>query len=274
MTHEIKLNKGKLKSAENIRIGYFKQIRSELSPNETPYSYLGNGTDSVNLPSGRKMHVAGYIKRFLFTGEDLYRPLKTFSGGERNRIQLAKNLLTPADIWVFDEPTNDLDLETINVLEEELQRFEGSIIIVSHDRAFLSNITNKIWIIDKKNIEVFSGGYSQSEDYLEVIELERQIEKENLKKTKLQNQEIEKTQIKKEKPSNRDKIRIKELPKLIASSENEITKIDEFIASFDFANSSPERARAFSELSANKENIENELLSMYEELETLQEKFN
>ena len=208
MTEELRLSSGEVKTADLINVGHFKQIRSELGPDETPYSYLGDGTDSVTLPSGRKMHVAGYIKRFLFSGEDLYRPLKTFSGGERNRIQLAKNLLTPADIWIFDEPTNDLDLETINVLEDELSNFEGSLIIVSHDRAFLSNITNKIWVLDNKKIEQFHGGYSQSESYLEALALEKEFEQEMQKNSFLENKEDPKPQ--NIKITNKEKNRIKE----------------------------------------------------------------
>ena len=217
MTQELDLSSGELKTADLIKVGHFKQIRNELSPDETPYSYLGDGTDSVTLPSGRKMHVV-HIKRFLFTGEDLYRPLKTFSGGERNRIQLAKNLLTPADIWIFDEPTNDLDLETINVLEGELSNFEGSLIIVSHDRAFLSNITNKIWILTIKALR-FSGGYSQSEQYLEAIALEKEFNKEMQKASN--NAAEPNTDVnKKSKITNKEKNRIKELPLLFPRQRN------------------------------------------------------
>ena len=273
MTEELNLSSGEIKRADLINIGHFKQIRNELSPDETPYSYLGDGTDSVTLPSGRKMHVAGYIKRFLFTGEDLYRPLKTFSGGERNRIQLAKNLLTPADIWIFDEPTNDLDLETINVLEQELSSFDGSLIIVSHDRAFLSNITNKIWILDNQSIEIFSGGYSQSEQYLEALALEKEFEKEMQKNISPATTNDTETS-KKAKPTNREKNRLKELPSLIEKAEELIEKLEASIESFNFGDGSAEKAEKFAKISTDKENLEEKLLLFYEELEDLQEKFN
>ena len=272
MTEELKLNSGNLKTADLINVGHFKQIRSELGPDETPYSYLGDGTDSVTLPSGRKMHVAGYIKRFLFTGEDLYRPLKTFSGGERNRIQLARNLLTPADIWIFDEPTNDLDLETINVLENELSSFEGSLIIVSHDRAFLSNITNKIWVLDNKSVEIFSGGYSQSEKYLEALALEKEFEKDMQKNaaTQADSPPSKKTY----RPTNKEKSRLKELPGLIEKAEELIEKLDGALEKFDFSDGSAEKAENYAKMSADKDALEEKLLSFYEEVEQLQEKFN
>lgn len=273
MAQELTLNSGTLKTADDIRIGHFKQIRSELGPDETPYSYLGDGTDSVFLPSGQKMHVAGYIKRFLFSGEDLYRPLKTFSGGERNRIQLAKNLLTPADIWIFDEPTNDLDLETINVLEDELSKFEGSLIIVSHDRAFLSNITNKIWVLDNKNIEAFSGGYSQSESYLEALALEKDFERD-FEKQQSQNSREDERKKNNIKPTNKEKFRIKELPDLITKTEEEISNLESQISFFDFADGSAEKAAEYSELSGRRDQLEENLLYLYEELDDLKEKFN
>jgi len=272
MTEELSLSSGEIKTADLINVGHFKQIRNELAPDETPYSYLGDGTDSVTLPSGRKMHVAGYIKRFLFTGEDLYRPLKTFSGGERNRIQLAKNLLTPADIWIFDEPTNDLDLETINVLEDELSNFEGSLIIVSHDRAFLSNITNKIWVLDNKKIEEFSGGYSQSESYLEALALEKEFERDMQKSTTQDSKQDQ--PLRSYKPTNKEKNRFKELPGLIEKAEELIEKLEVSIDNFDFADGTAEKAAQFSKISTDKESLEEKLMSFYEELEDLQEKFN
>ena len=132
------MSSGKLK-AEDLVIGHFKQTRSELPPEDTPYDYLGEGTDSVTLVGGRKCMLLGTLKNLCLQVKTHIDLLKTFSGGERNRIQLAKNLLTPADIWIFDEPTNDLDLETIQVLEQELTDYPGAVIIVSHDRAFLSS---------------------------------------------------------------------------------------------------------------------------------------
>ena len=270
MTDELQLTSGNIKRAEDLSIGHFKQERAELNDEESPYDYLGEGTDSVILPDGRKMHVAGYIKKFLFTGEDLYRPLKTFSGGERNRLQLAKNLLSSADIWIFDEPTNDLDLETIQVLEKELINYPGAVIIVSHDRAFLSTITNKIWIIDKGEIEEFHGGYQQAEEYLEISQIEKELKAENTAEEN-SSQEVQQKNLK---PTNKEKERIKKIPGLIQKAEKNLEEVDQKISTFDFSNSSPQQAEEYNQLSGVKEELETTLMELYEEQEELQEKFN
>jgi ABC transport system ATP-binding/permease protein len=266
-TDKLKLSSGKIKRADELVIGHFKQTRDELPPNDTPYDYLGEGTDSVNLISGRKMHVAGYIKKFMFTGEDLYRPLKTFSGGERNRIQLAKNLLTPADIWIFDEPTNDLDLETIQVLENELSSYKGAVIIVSHDRAFLSAVTNKIWAINNKSIEQFNGGYAQAEQYLDILELEKQLIRED-NKNKENSSNITKNTTQ-EKASNKDKKRLSEIEKNISTNEAKVEVLQQKISTFDFNQINEEQAIFYKKISEKIEQLEEELLSLYEEQEDL-----
>ena len=231
ITKDLNLKSGTLKQADDLNIGYFKQTREELDPEETPYTFLGEGTDSVTLPDGRKQHVAGYIKKFLFTGEDLYRPLKTFSGGERNRLQLAANLLRPSELWIFDEPTNDLDLETIQVLERELINYQGAIIIVSHDRAFLSAVSNKMWVLDRGSIEQFNGGFEQAEQYLEILQIERDLDEEANQTPKKSN-EIITEQLK---LSNKEKSRLKEIPSLIEEHERKIEILEKKIQTFDFS---------------------------------------
>ena len=267
LTDELQLTSGKIKRAEELVVGHFQQTRDELPPEDSPYDYLGEGTDSVTLINGRKMHVAGYIKKFMFTGEDLYRPLKTFSGGERNRIQLAKNLLTPADIWIFDEPTNDLDLETIQVLEAELSDYNGAVIIVSHDRAFLSAVTNKIWAISNKSIEQFNGGYSQAEQYLDILELEKQLLKEEAKEKSSSREEIIKEE--KGKATNKDKQRFTNLTEIIASTEKKIEVLQQRLDTFNFAQMDEEQATFYRKINEKLEQLEEELLSHYEEHENL-----
>tara|TARA_B100000925_G_scaffold87749_1_gene63230 strand:- start:21708 stop:23669 length:1962 start_codon:yes stop_codon:yes gene_type:complete len=267
LTDELQLTSGKIKRAEELVVGHFQQTRDELPPEDSPYDYLGEGTDSVTLINGRKMHVAGYIKKFMFTGEDLYRPLKTFSGGERNRIQLAKNLLTPADIWIFDEPTNDLDLETIQVLEAELSDYNGAVIIVSHDRAFLSAVTNKIWAISNKLIEQFNGGYSQAEQYLDILELEKQLLKEEAKEKSSSREEIIKEE--KSKATNKDKQRFTNLTEIIASTEKKIEVLQQRLDTFNFAQMDEEQATFYRKINEKLEQLEEELLSHYEEHENL-----
>lgn len=169
------LNSGKIKTADHLMIQYFSQKRDELNVEMTPYELLGDGNDFVSLPDGSKKHVHSYFENFLFDRDDIHRPLKTFSGGEKSRLQLAFNLTRAGDILIFDEPTNDLDLETIQILEEKLAEFSGAVILISHDRAFLATVTNKIWLIDDASLHNFEGGYEQVAPYLDLLSMEKEF---------------------------------------------------------------------------------------------------
>jgi ATP-binding cassette subfamily F protein uup len=144
---ELQPTTGEITTTDGLEIGMFTQKRTELDNNRTPFEILGDGADHVSLPKNRTMHVTAYFEKFLFNRDEINRPLHTFSGGERNRLQMALNLAKSADLWIFDEPTNDLDLESLAILESHLAKFSGSLIVVSHDRAFLSSVTNKIWLL-------------------------------------------------------------------------------------------------------------------------------
>jgi len=174
---ELKPIKGKIKTADGLKVQYFSQKRDELEVNSSPYLVLGDGSDFVELPDGSKKHVFSYFESFLFHRDDIHRPLKTFSGGEKSRLQLALNLTRVGDILIFDEPTNDLDLETIQILEEKLSAFQGAVILISHDRTFLSTVTNKVWLLEDGKLQNFEGGYEQVSPYLEALEIERDLKK-------------------------------------------------------------------------------------------------
>src|SRR5690606_17628245 len=109
--------------------------------------------------------------------DEIKRPIHTFSGGEKNRLQLAQFMKHARDIWIFDEPTNDLDLETIGILEEELRNYEGALIIVGHDRSFINNVTDKCWVLHDGKLEHFEAGFSQAELFLEAVHLEEELSK-------------------------------------------------------------------------------------------------
>jgi ATP-binding cassette subfamily F protein uup len=174
---ELQPTKGKIKTADGLKVQYFSQKRDELEVNSTPFLVLGDGSDFVELPDGSKKHVFSYFESFLFHRDDIHRPLKTFSGGEKSRLQLALNLTRVGDILIFDEPTNDLDLETIQILEEKLGSFPGAVILISHDRTFLSTVTNKVWLLEDGKLQNFEGGYEQVSPYLEALEMERDLKK-------------------------------------------------------------------------------------------------
>lgn len=159
-----KIDAGEIKRGE-IRIGYFDQTRSGITDDKNIIEiFCPNGGDHINV-RGSYMHVYGYLKNFLFPKEFLDKPVGVLSGGEKNRLALAKLFTEQYDCLILDEPTNDLDIATINILEDYLLSFEGAVIIVSHDRYFIDKITNKLWVFEKNGvIDQIQMPYSQ---YLE-----------------------------------------------------------------------------------------------------------
>lgn len=174
---ELEQTSGKVNRAVGLDVGYFSQKREALKDDETPWKMIGEGIDYVISNTGDKRHVASYLENFLFSSDEIKRPIHTFSGGEKNRLQLAQFMKHSRDIWIFDEPTNDLDLETIGILEEELRNYEGALIIVGHDRSFIENTTDKCWVLHDGKIENFEAGFSQAELFLEAIHLEEELKK-------------------------------------------------------------------------------------------------
>lgn len=154
-----KPSSGEIKRGE-VRVGYFDQSRSALDDDKSLIeTFCPNGGDHV-MVRGRNMHVYGYLKNFLFPKEFLDKPIGVLSGGEKNRVALALLFSKEYDVLVLDEPTNDLDIATINILEDYLQSFEGAIIIVSHDRYFVDKIAHKLWAFEDTRIEVLHQEYS------------------------------------------------------------------------------------------------------------------
>jgi len=268
---------GKLKIAHDLNVQYFSQKRDELDIDTSPYELLGDGNDFVMLPDGTKKHVISYFESFLFGRDDIKRPLKTFSGGEKSRLQLAFNLTKVGDILIFDEPTNDLDLETIQILEEKLSEFQGAVIIISHDRAFLSTVTNKVWLIDDKKLQNFEGGYDQVSPYLDALELERELEtstKEEKPEVRVKVEvevEAPKVPVKKvSKQTSKDKVRIEALYAEIESTEEKLKIIQEKIAGLDFSKLSDPKNAEVKILNEAQTVLQDRLSSFYREIEILE----
>ncbi len=151
---------GTLKHGTNLEIGYFDQLRQTLDLDKSVAYNVGDGRTYVRL-NGKDRHVVGYLKGFLFSPKRSQTPVKALSGGERNRVILAKLFTRPANLLVLDEPTNDLDIETLEVLEEKLCEYSGTLIVVSHDREFLDNVvTSTIVFEEDGRIQEYVGGYS------------------------------------------------------------------------------------------------------------------
>jgi ATP-binding cassette subfamily F protein uup len=151
---------GTLKHGTNLEIGYFDQLRQTLDLEKSVAYNVGEGRTYIQL-NGKDRHIVGYLKGFLFSPKRSQTPVKALSGGERNRVILAKLFTRPANLLVLDEPTNDLDIETLEVLEEKLSEYSGTLIVVSHDREFLDNVvTSTIVFEENGRIQEYVGGYS------------------------------------------------------------------------------------------------------------------
>ena len=159
------IDKGSFKKGE-FKVGYFDQHREMLDENQTiMHQFCPDGGDRVELNDGRNMHVYGYLKNFLFPKEYLDKKVGVLSGGEKNRIALALLFTKKFDVLIMDEPTNDLDIPTINILEKYLMNFQGALIFVSHDRYFVDKIAKKLYIF--KGNGLLEESYQKYTDYLE-----------------------------------------------------------------------------------------------------------
>jgi ATP-binding cassette subfamily F protein uup len=154
-------DEGDVRRGTNIEIVYFDQQREALDPERTVVDTVADGNDTVTI-GGVSRHVYGYLEDFLFPPERARSPVKALSGGERGRLLLARLLTRPANVLILDEPTNDLDIETLELLEAELAAFDGTLLIVSHDRSFLDNVvTSTLVFTGDGHIEEHLGGYEQ-----------------------------------------------------------------------------------------------------------------
>ena len=155
---QLKPTSGKVKLGTNLKIAYFDQLRDQLDPEATVQENVGDGSDSIMI-NGNKKHVLGYLQDFLFAPERARTQIKFLSGGERNRILLAKLFAKPANVVVLDEPTNDLDSETLELLEEKLAEYKGTVLMVSHDRAFLNNVVTSTIVFEPEGLREYVGGF-------------------------------------------------------------------------------------------------------------------
>ncbi len=218
---ELKVDSGSFKKGE-FSIGYFDQQRTSLDEEKNITEiFCPNGGDRVDV-RGRNMHVFGYLKNFLFPKEHLNKKIKFLSGGEKNRVALALLFTKEIDCLILDEPTNDLDIPTINILEEYIQSFQGAVIFVSHDRYFVDKIAKKLYIF-KGNGKI-EESYQTYSEYLEIekeiIELDTFTSKDEKTKTKITTNRTVKLTYK-------EKLEYESLPLDIEKIENEIEELQE-----------------------------------------------
>jgi ATP-binding cassette subfamily F protein uup len=163
LLEQITPESGTIKVGTKLDVAYFDQARSLLDLEKSVAENVGDGKDQVEV-GGRSRHILGYLGDFLFEPARARTPVKSLSGGERNRVLLAKLFLKPCNLLIMDEPTNDLDVETLELLEEKLVEYDATLLLVSHDRAFLDNVVTQLWVFDGQgNIDEQVGGYSDWE---------------------------------------------------------------------------------------------------------------
>ncbi|MFW1676275.1 ATP-binding cassette domain-containing protein [Pontibacter sp. JAM-7] len=151
---------GKVRLGSNLKVAYFDQLRAQLDPEKSVMDNIAEGRESITL-NGRNRHLISYLSDFMFAPERARTPVKALSGGETNRVLLAKLFSQPANLLVLDEPTNDLDVETLELLEEIIMDFDGTLLLVSHDRTFLDNVVTSTLVFDEPGVvNEYVGGYN------------------------------------------------------------------------------------------------------------------
>ncbi|MFT2112298.1 ATP-binding cassette domain-containing protein [Marinomonas sp. 2405UD68-3] len=182
---QLQPDSGSVRQGTKLNIAYFDQLREQLDPEQTVAENVGEGKDVIEI-NGQNKHIIGYLGEFLFPPERARTPIKALSGGERNRVLLAKLFTKPANLLVMDEPTNDLDVETLELLEELLMNYDGTLLLVSHDRAFLDNVVTSVIAFEGAgSVQEYVGGYN---DWLRqggkfaVESMTPELEKEPVKK--------------------------------------------------------------------------------------------
>ncbi|MGY8747748.1 MAG: ATP-binding cassette domain-containing protein [Pirellulales bacterium] len=255
---------GNIKTGTNLEIAYFDQLREQLDGEATVQENVGDGSDSI-LINGTKKHVLGYLQDFLFAPDRARTQVKFLSGGERNRILLARLFAKPANVIVLDEPTNDLDAETLELLEEKLVQFMGTVLMVSHDRAFLNNVVTSTLVFEDDGLREYVGGFDdwqrQSQERVTLTgplgELQRNKAGGRAKQGKIEQPK---------KLSYKEKLEFEKLPSTIERLENQIAMIHSQMGSPNFYQKpGPE----ISEVQTSLKSIETELSSAYLRWESL-----
>ncbi|WP_180043138.1 ATP-binding cassette domain-containing protein [Acinetobacter sp. YH16039] len=256
---------GSVKTGTQLEIAYFDQLRNALDLEKSVKDNVSEGSDFVDVNGGRR-HIYSYLQDFLFSPERARTPVKALSGGERNRILLAKLLLKPSNLIVMDEPTNDLDMVTLELLEEMLGDYKGTLLLISHDRAFMDNVVTSTWVFDGKgNIDEYIGGY---QDYLQqrpdqtVVDQKSDVKKAMAKAA-------EPAPAKKVKLSYKDQRALEQLPAEMEALEKEQAEINAQLADGSLFVSDADKAMKLSNRLTEIDDLLLEKLERWEELENL-----
>ncbi|MHA3103472.1 ATP-binding cassette domain-containing protein [Acinetobacter sp. ANC 3791] len=261
---------GTVKTGTQLEVAYFDQLRNQLELEKSVAANVSEGSDFVDV-NGQRRHIYSYLQDFLFSPERARTPVKALSGGERNRILLAKLLLKPSNLIVMDEPTNDLDMVTLELLEDMLAEYKGTLLLISHDRAFMDNVVTSTWVFDGKGgIAEYIGGY---QDYLLQRPDEKVVDqKADVKKAQAK-AEAEKLAAeaapKKVKLSYKDQRELEQLPAEIESLETEQSELSAKLADGSWFLKDADAATQASQRLAEIDELLLEKLERWDELENM-----
>ena len=233
---EIQPTSGKIRCGTKLDIAYFDQYRADLDPEKTVMDNVADGKQDIEV-NGVKRHVLGYLQDFLFPPKRAMTPVKALSGGERNRLLLAKLLLKPNNLLILDEPTNDLDVETLELLEEILTDYQGTLLIVSHDRQFIDNTATECYLFEGEGcLNKYVGGFFDAKQQQANFWASKAVEEQaKAKKTEVQKEESAVKNDRTSKPksvklSYKEQRELEQLPQLLEELETKITVLQTEIA--------------------------------------------
>ena len=277
LLEQLEADSGSVHCGTKLDVAYFDQYREELDPEKTVMDNVADGKQDIEI-NGHKRHVLGYLQDFLFPPKRAMTPVKALSGGERNRLLLAKLLLKPNNLLILDEPTNDLDVETLELLEEILTEYQGTLLIVSHDRQFVDNIATECYFFEGDGVlNKYVGGFFDAKQQ-QVNALARQQEKaQQLAEEKLKaEQEAKKANANKPKTANKVKLSYKEqreleqLPKQLEELEQKIANLQKEVADPEFFQQSHDVTTAKLQELTDAESALETVFFRWEELEAKQ----
>lgn len=263
---DLKPDTGNIRHGTNLEVIYFDQLREQIEEEKTVVENVGEGKETLTI-NGKPKNIYGYLQDFLFTPERARRPARFLSGGERNRLLLAKIFKHPSNLLILDEPTNDLDSETLELLEELLLNYEGTILLVSHDRAFLNNVVTSTLVFQGDGvIKEYAGGY---DDYIRQAEQSASVETlEEKPKSKSTNSKQPQSGQKK-KLSYKEQKELESLPELLEKLESRQAEIHEQMANPDFFK---QDGQQIAQTNEELEKLGTELAQAYSRWEELEER--
>lgn len=276
MLGDLKADSGRVHCGTKLEVAYFDQHRAALDPDKTVMDNLAEGKQEV-MVNGRPRHVLGYLQDFLFPPKRAMTPVRALSGGERNRLLLARLFLKPSNLLILDEPTNDLDVETLELLEELVDAYQGTVLLVSHDREFVDNSVTECWIFEGNgNINRYVGGYydaqqqrAQSVNLRHESNKLRHVPEKAEKDTKVK-ESAKKNTRSGNKLSYHLTRELEQLPAKLESLESQLAKLQQEVSAADFFSRPHEETESVLKLLSEKEQELETAFDRWQELEMMQ----